>query len=89
MRIITKFELFENANQKTTLSDMMAELSTWIEFTDEEKKAAGESGIDTVSNKGFAKLVKDWTHGKFDEDPEFVANELRQFATNKNWQYNP
>jgi len=89
MKNLILFEDFVNENQKTTLSDMFAEMSTWIKFTDEEKKKADESGIDTQNNKGFAKLVKDWSYGKYDEDPEFVGNELRQFATNKNWQYNP
>lgn len=89
MEHVKLFEDFLNESEVTSLSDMFSELSTWIEFTDEEKEEANKSGIDTSNNSGFARLVKDWSFGKYDEEPEFVANELRQFAKNKNWQYNP
>ena len=59
-----------------TIADMVDELSTWIKFSPEDKIKAKKSKIDTKSNKQFAKLVKDWQNGRYDEDPDAIGNEI-------------
>jgi hypothetical protein len=79
MKNLHTFEEFlnENLNEATTLASMFAELGTWISFTDAEKAAAGKSKVTDSNNKRFKDLVKDWSKGMYDEDPQYAAQELR------------
>ena len=76
--------LNENLNEATTLASMFAELGTWITFTDKEKEEAKKSRVTDRTNPSFEKLVKDWSNGMYDEDPELVAQQLRQYLDKKN-----
>ena len=60
---------------KVTLLDMFNELSSFISCMDYFDKAS-HSGITTTNNKEFKVLVKDWSQGTYDEDPDVLLREL-------------
>ncbi len=50
---------------------------TIVDDGDITKKIAFQaSGITTANNKELASLVRGWTSGRYDEDPEYLLNEL-------------
>jgi hypothetical protein len=57
-------------------SDIMGELQTWLTFNPKDKELISKSNINTRNNKDFKKLVKDWSNGVYDEDPEYAKQEL-------------
>ena len=70
-------QVVETLNETTTLASMFAELGTWITFSPDEKEAAEKSKVTDRNNKRFKDLVKDWSKGMYDEDPQYAAQELR------------
>lgn len=63
---------------KTTLLHMLQEMETWVRSTPEELAKAKTCGIHTGNSKELRDIIKDWTGGAYDEDPETVKFLLMQ-----------
>ena len=70
------------AQQKTTINDLLQEMETWCTFSPKMKEKAEASDIDNFNNKKFMKLVRDWSNGVYDEDPQYVAYYIESLLTN-------
>jgi hypothetical protein len=69
-------KLNEGFNQGTTLYDMLQEMGTWFSVPQVALQAAKKSGINEDNHHEFAKLVMDWQDGRYDDDPDYLYNEL-------------
>lgn len=56
-----------------TIHDLATEMQTWLTFTPEMLERAKNSKVTTKNHSAFAKLVRQWENGHFDEDPEIVG----------------
>ena len=56
-----------------TIHDLATEMQTWLKFTPEVLERAKNSKVTTKNHSAFAKLVRQWENGHFDEDPEIVG----------------
>lgn len=55
-----------------TIHDLVEEMQTWINEPAVLEKAKN-SKINTDTNKEFARLVRDWGNGLYDNDPDMVV----------------
>lgn len=60
----------------TSLSAMLSEMQTWCTISPEDIQKAKDSGIRSNNNSALKALVKAWLQGVYDEDPEYLKNEL-------------
>ena len=60
-----------------TILSLLEEMQTWLEFSQEVQKQAAASKINTKTNKEFSQLVKDWSNGLCDEDPQYVGDKIK------------
>ena len=60
----------------TTIHNMLTELQTWFNPTQELLNKAKQSKITTKNNKQFKQLVDGWMEGMFDEDPRLLYDEI-------------
>lgn len=70
------------AKQHITLESMFREMDTWIDCKKHFEQAAA-SGLHTGNNKRLASLVKGWGNGLYDEDPNYVVDELVRILREK------
>jgi hypothetical protein len=77
MKHIKSFELFEAkrpikepTKKGTSIYDFMQELRTWIEFDRSDLELAKRSACVSSDNPEFAKLIKDFQDGVYDDDLE-------------------
>lgn len=55
---------------------MLLELKTWFNPSQELLDKAKNSNITTKNNKKFKQLVEGWMEGMFDEDPRLMYDEI-------------
>jgi hypothetical protein len=60
----------------TTILSLLEEMQTWLNFSQKVQAQASASHINTKNNKEFAKLVKEWGNGYYDEDPQYVGDKI-------------
>ena len=58
-----------------TILDMLAEMNSYVPCTRYFKSAANTK-MTAVKTKRLKELVKEWTNGRYDEDPEILVQEL-------------
>lgn len=56
--------------QVYTLYDLVTEMESFLSVSDEDLAMAKKSKVTTKNNKAFAKQVKMWSNGQYDESPE-------------------
>ena len=59
-----------------TILSLLEEMQTWLNFSQKVQAQASASKINTKTNKEFAQLVKDWSSGRCDEDPQYVGDKI-------------
>ena len=57
---------------ETSLLSMFHELNSFVPCA-QHFGAAGKSGITASNNKTFARLVREWCNGDYDECPELLV----------------
>jgi hypothetical protein len=55
---------------------MLTELQTWFNPSQELLDKAKQSKITTKNNVTFKRLVNGWEEGMFDEDPDLIYDEI-------------
>jgi hypothetical protein len=63
---------------RTTLYDMLCEMQSFTNVSQTDLDDAIANPVDT-DNAEFCALVKEWSLGKYDEDPELMLQALRGF----------
>lgn len=58
--------------------DLLTEMQSFITVEPKLLAKAQSSEITDNNNSTFRTLVKDWTNGLYDEDPEMVVQAIRQ-----------
>jgi hypothetical protein len=61
---------------QTTLYELMQEIRTFANIDDAVLQKAKQSEINTSNNKKFKGLLREWVRGTYDEDPQYLAQEL-------------
>jgi len=59
-----------------TIYQMLTELQTWFNPSQELLTKANQSKITTKNNNTFKQLVEGWKEGMFDEDPRLIYDEI-------------
>jgi hypothetical protein len=59
-----------------TIHQMLTELQTWFNPSQELLTKAKQSKITTKNNAIFKQLVDGWMEGMFDEDPRLMYDEI-------------
>lgn len=59
-----------------TIYQMLTELQTWFQPSQELLDKAKSSKITTKNNPQFKQLVNGWSEGLFDEDPRLAFDEI-------------
>ena len=59
-----------------TIHQMLTELQTWFNPSQELLTKAKQSKITTKYNATFKQLVDGWMEGMFDEDPRLMYDEI-------------
>jgi hypothetical protein len=63
--------------KKVTISNFLAEISTYTLVEKSTMIKANHSKITTDNNGDFKDLVSSWIEGAYDEDPESLAWEVK------------
>jgi hypothetical protein len=61
--------------QKVRAIDLLMELKSFVTVTDQELEQALAKPVDE-DNREFARLVRDWKFGLYDEDPEVLRHNI-------------
>jgi len=60
----------------TTAANLLREMQSYVSVPEAEIQKAEKSGINSSNNMDFALIVEDWENGRYDEDPDYVVNEI-------------
>ena len=60
----------------TTAANLLREMQSFVSVSASDIKKAEESGINDENNSEFAEIVEGWCEGRYDEDPDYVVNEI-------------
>jgi hypothetical protein len=63
-----------------TLHGMLLEMMTWFNVEKDVLDRAEKSGINNKNNKALGILIRDWSTGQYDEEPEIVLSELLELV---------
>ena len=67
----------------TTINSLVTELQSFITVPRETLTKSLESNITDKNNTQFKEVLRDWSNGEYDEDPEIALNELRTLLHNE------
>ena len=60
----------------TTAANLLREMQTYILVPQSLIEEAEKSGINEENNSEFADIVEGWGEGRYDEDPDYVVDEI-------------
>ena len=60
----------------TTAANLLREMQSFVSVSASDIKKAEESGINYNNNSQFRDIVDGWSEGIYDEDPDYVVNEI-------------
>ncbi len=69
-------EATENLTNTTSIHSLASEMQSFVKVDPTILAAAKASNITDANNTGMKKLVKAWSEGKYDEDPDYVISEI-------------
>ena len=62
--------------KKLSLYDLMQEIKSFTPIDSVSLEKAKQSGIDTRNSRKLKSLLDGWISGVYDEDPDYLAQEL-------------
>lgn len=64
--------------KKITIRDFVEQVNECIHLDYNVLKAAEESNLNTVNNKDLCSIVKMWSEGWYDENPQEILNQIKK-----------
>ena len=62
----------------TTAANLLREMASFVHVDPALIRNAERANINETNSAGFCEILEGWCEGRYDEDPEYVVDEISQ-----------